>query len=86
MMMDSYSFVFKVKAASSVHIALSVVPAVTQTETWEIGLQANNGKENFIRNKVKGTVYLSRNSRTNILDKTKFNKFWISWKKGVGSK
>ena len=85
MIMDVYSVVFKVKAAHSVHIALSVAPTMTGTDTWEIGLNAVDRQTNFIRDKVKGNIYLVKNNRGGLLDKDKFKTFWVSWVTGVSS-
>ena len=72
------------KAARGAHIALSVVPTMTRTETWEIGLQAGiTNKENYIRDKVKGGKYLKKNEVGGLLDKNVFKTFWISWADNV---
>ena len=83
MAMDTYTLVFKVKASRSVHIALSVVPTMTRTQTWEIGLQTNGGNENFIRDQIKGSNYLVKNTLGGLLDKNVYNRFYINWANGV---
>lgn len=75
--------VFSIKTSRNAHIALSAIPDVTGTQTYEIGIMAEGGKSTYIRDEVKGSNFLIKKTTTDLLNKTEFRTFWLSWSKQV---
>lgn len=76
---EANSFVFEVKACSDVHLALSRVPGVTTSQSYEVVIGGWNGNMSLIRDGIDGQSLIERVWTVGILNCSEFRPFWVSW-------
>ena len=73
--------VFSVKACTDAHVALSEVPGLFTTKTYEIIIGGYSNAYSKIR--LGRDIDLKTEYTQNILNCNEFRYFWVSWKDGI---
>ena len=78
---DRTSLAFRVQGCSDVRLALSELPGIFSSDTYEVIIGGSANSMYAIKDVVGGGT-VATSQRTDILDCLAFSDFWISWTNG----